>query len=263
MAKVRSLERVFSPNGDGTRDVVEFQVTLREAGRIAVDVVDEDGDAVRRLADGARVTPPSPLPLRWNGRTDAGTRAPDGRYRVRVTLRQEGRSVVPPRATVVDTVPPRPRVRSIVPGPIVGPAPGAAPDRRPRRAGPAAEERPHRAHRRRRAARGGRAPVGAGHAHAHLERAHRRAAGSAWDLPRAGRVARPRGQPRPRTGRAPAPARPVARAAGDHRPRDRRRAAGAAGGREAAGARERRRPPPPVPLAPAPRRHTPSGAARP
>ncbi len=124
VAKVRSLERVFSPNGDGTRDVVEFQVTLREAGRIAVDVVDEDGDAVRRLADGARVTPPSPLPLRWNGRTDAGTRAPDGRYRVRVTLRQEGRSVVPPRATVVDTVPPRPRVRSIVPGPIVGPRPG-------------------------------------------------------------------------------------------------------------------------------------------
>jgi hypothetical protein len=124
VAKVRSLERVFSPNGDGTRDVAEFQVRLRERGRISVDVVDEDGDAVRRLADDASVTPPSPLPLRWDGRTDDGTRVPDGRYRVRVTLRQEGRSVIPPRATVVDTRPPRPRVRSIVPGPIVGPRPG-------------------------------------------------------------------------------------------------------------------------------------------
>jgi FlgD Ig-like domain len=123
VAKVRSLERVFSPNRDGTRDVAEFQVRLRERGRISVDVVDEDGDAVRRLADDVSVTPPSPLPLRWDGRTDDGTRVPDGRYRVRVTLRQEGRSVIPPRATVVDTRPPRPRVRSIVPGPIVGPRP--------------------------------------------------------------------------------------------------------------------------------------------
>jgi hypothetical protein len=123
VAKVRSLERVFSPNGDGTRDVAEFQVRLRERGRISVDVVDEDGDAVRRLADDASVTPPSALPLRWDGRTDDGIRVPDGRYRVRVTLRQEGRSVIPPRATVVDTRPPEPRVRSVVPGPIVGPRP--------------------------------------------------------------------------------------------------------------------------------------------
>jgi FlgD Ig-like domain len=125
VAKVRSLERVFSPNGDGTRDVNEFQITLRETGRISVDVVDEGGNAVRRLADDANVSPSNPLPLRWDGRTDAGVRAPDGRYRMRVTLRREGRSVIPPRTTVVDTRPPRPRVRSIVPGPIVGPRPGS------------------------------------------------------------------------------------------------------------------------------------------
>jgi flagellar hook assembly protein FlgD len=125
VAKVRSLDRVFSPNRDGTRDVNEFQVALREAGRISVDVVDDGGNAVRRLADDASVTPSTPLPLRWDGRTEAGTRVRDGRYRMRVTLRREGRSVIPPRATVVDTRPPRPRVRSIVPGPIVGPRPGS------------------------------------------------------------------------------------------------------------------------------------------
>jgi hypothetical protein len=124
VAKVRSLERVFSPNGDGARDVAEFRVTLREPGRISVDVVDASGNAVRRLADDASVTPPSALALRWNGRTDAGIRVPDGRYRMRVTLRREGRSVIPPRTTVVDTAPPRPRVRTIAPGPIVGPRPG-------------------------------------------------------------------------------------------------------------------------------------------
>jgi hypothetical protein len=125
VAKVRSLDRVFSPNRDGTRDVNEFQVALREPGRISVDVVDAGGNAVRRLADDASVTPSTPLPLRWDGRTEAGTRVRDGRYRMRVTLRREGRSVIPPRATVVDTRPPQPRVRSIVPGPIVGPRPGS------------------------------------------------------------------------------------------------------------------------------------------
>ena len=40
-----------------------------------------------------------------------GKRVPDGRYRVRVTLRREGRSVTVPRTTLVDTQPPRPRVQ--------------------------------------------------------------------------------------------------------------------------------------------------------
>jgi N,N-dimethylformamidase beta subunit-like protein len=44
---------------------------------------------------------------------------PDGRYRVRVTLRREGRSVTVPRTTLVDTRPPRPRVKAILPSSIV------------------------------------------------------------------------------------------------------------------------------------------------
>ena len=46
---------------------------------------------------------------------------PDGRYRVRVTLRREGRSVIVPRTTLVDTQAPRPRVKRITPSSIVGP----------------------------------------------------------------------------------------------------------------------------------------------
>ena len=124
VAQVVSLARVFSPNGDGAKEVNRFEVELRERHDISVDVVDTTGDAVRRLADDATVGPDRPLRLEWNGRTDAGARVPDGRYRVRVTLRREGRSVVVPRTTLVDTRPPRPRVKSITPGPIVGPVAG-------------------------------------------------------------------------------------------------------------------------------------------
>ncbi len=124
VAQVIGLDRHFSPNGDDRKDINRFRVRLREQGEVSIDVVDDDGDAVRRLADGDSVGPGRPLRLTWDGRTDAGRLVPDGPYRVRVTLRREARSVVPPRTMFVDTEPPRPRVREILPEQIVGPAPG-------------------------------------------------------------------------------------------------------------------------------------------
>jgi hypothetical protein len=121
VAQVVSLARVFSPNDDGRKEVNRFEVELRERAEIRVDVVDSAGRAVRRLADDATVDPQRPLRLEWDGRTDDGERVGDGRYRVRVTLRREGRSVIVPRTTLVDTRAPRPRVKQITPGPIVGP----------------------------------------------------------------------------------------------------------------------------------------------
>ena len=124
VAKVVGLARVFSPNGDGAKDVNRFKVERRERSEITVDVVDSAGEAARRLAEEATVSRNRPLPLEWDGRTDAGARVRDGRYRVRVTLRREGRSVVVPRTTLVDTEPPRPRVKETDPGPIVAPDAG-------------------------------------------------------------------------------------------------------------------------------------------
>ena len=121
VAQVVSLARVFSPNGDGRREVNRFEVRLRERTEISVDVVDSAGDSVRRLREDASVGPDRPLVLEWDGRTDSGRRVPDGRYRVRVTLRREGRSVIVPRTTLVDTQAPRPRVKRITPSSIVGP----------------------------------------------------------------------------------------------------------------------------------------------
>jgi flagellar hook assembly protein FlgD len=124
VARVIGLKHVFSPNGDRFKDVNRFFVELRERAEISVDVVNASGDAVRRLADDAVVSPQAPLRLGWNGRTDDRRIVPDGRYRVRVTLRREGRSVTVPRTTLVDTHPPRPRVRAIKPGSIIGPVAG-------------------------------------------------------------------------------------------------------------------------------------------
>jgi hypothetical protein len=124
VAQVQGLKHVFSPNGDRFKDINRFMVELRERAEVSVDVVDASGDAVRRLVEDATVSPQKPLQLRWDGRTDAGRIVPDGRYRVRVTLRREGRSVTVPRTTLVDTVAPRPRVRKIAPGSIIGPVAG-------------------------------------------------------------------------------------------------------------------------------------------
>jgi hypothetical protein len=124
VAQVQGLKHVFSPNGDHFKDINRFSVELHERAEVSVAVVDASGDAVRRLVDDATVSPSRPLQLRWDGRTNEGRIVPDGRYRVRVTLRREGRSVTVPRTTLVDTVAPRPRVRRTTPGPIIGPVAG-------------------------------------------------------------------------------------------------------------------------------------------
>ena len=107
---VKHLARYFSPNGDGHRDINTFSVTLRSADDVTVDVVDAEGDPVKRLADGVHVGAYHPLRLAWKGDTDGGPRAGDGRYRLRVALREEGRSAIVQQTINVDTRAPRSEV---------------------------------------------------------------------------------------------------------------------------------------------------------
>ena len=105
--RVAGLAPLFSPNGDHRQDVNRFSITLEKAaGDVDVDVVNAAQLRVRRLVQGVNVRPGVPLRLHWNGRTDAGRRASDGRYRLRVTLVRQGQAVMVPGATVVDTKPP-------------------------------------------------------------------------------------------------------------------------------------------------------------
>ena len=107
---VTGLARYFSPNGDKVRDTNEFRVRLKVSDDVTVDVVNLDGDRIKRLADSVSVRAYSPLTLVWNGMTDAGDRAPDGRYRLRVALRDEGRSATVQQTMNVDTKAPRAQV---------------------------------------------------------------------------------------------------------------------------------------------------------
>lgn len=120
---VGRLTQYFSPNGDGRRDRNEISVRVTEADDVTLSVVDGDGDEVRRLLTAAPAEPYRPLRATWDGSTDAGSRAPDGTYRVRIRLHRQGRSVDVQRAIRLDTTPPRPRILGIEP-PVTGPEPG-------------------------------------------------------------------------------------------------------------------------------------------
>jgi hypothetical protein len=111
----------FSPNGDGRKDTTELELRMRQRDVVTVDLIDEAGEPVRRLATERDIAPSTVLRLRWDGRTDTGTTAPDGVYRIRASLTRQGRSVVVPRLITLDTTPPKPRVISIKPGQVVGP----------------------------------------------------------------------------------------------------------------------------------------------
>ena len=89
---------------------------------VTVSVVDASGQDVRTLVDD-RTLHRGFHTYTWNGRTDADTIAPDGVYRLRVTLRAEGRALTAPRTIALDTRPPRPRIVRVAPRLILPGAP--------------------------------------------------------------------------------------------------------------------------------------------
>jgi hypothetical protein len=116
-----TVRPLFSPNGDGRLDVARVSFKPKKTDDVSVAVLDSSGDEVRELMGSRRVASTELVRLKWDGRTDDGARARDGRYRYRITLQHEGRSVVPATSVRLDTTPPRPRVASIGPRHEFGP----------------------------------------------------------------------------------------------------------------------------------------------
>lgn len=71
---------VFSPNGDGKQDEVSFSQSASEEDLWTGEVVNDRNEKVLVLRFAGKVDPK----LSWDGSTDAGARAPDGRYRYRL-----------------------------------------------------------------------------------------------------------------------------------------------------------------------------------
>jgi len=126
LQKVRG-DRVFSPNGDGRKDALEVRFRIKNSDVISVDALDEDDRIVASLIEDRRLRTGTPISVRWNGRFEGGERAPDGVYRLQVTLGDEGRTVVVRRRYRLDTTPPEPEVTDV--GPTEGPGPELLPNR--------------------------------------------------------------------------------------------------------------------------------------
>jgi flagellar hook assembly protein FlgD/PKD repeat protein/lysophospholipase L1-like esterase len=78
-----STDRAFSPNGDGQEDQASVTYQLLLPSRITVTITDENSDVVRTV-DGGTDRPAGSFAFDWDGRTDGGTTASDGRYGYRI-----------------------------------------------------------------------------------------------------------------------------------------------------------------------------------
>jgi len=95
------------------RAVVSFK--LKQGDTITVTVLDARGDPVTELASGRSAAAGVLERFKWDGRDADGRRVTDGRYRFRVALQREGRSVRLGKSTRLDVTPPRPLVTAIGP----------------------------------------------------------------------------------------------------------------------------------------------------
>lgn len=125
LQQVRGAQ-VFSPNGDGRLDKLAVSWELKKADTISVDVIDKGDNEVASLLTDRRLKAHRRLTVTWDGRNEGGHRAPDGIYRLRVTLSDEGRTVIVRHRYRLDTTPPDPVVASV--GPLDAPGPELLPN---------------------------------------------------------------------------------------------------------------------------------------
>jgi spore germination protein YaaH/flagellar hook assembly protein FlgD len=92
----------FSPNADGYADRASVSYRLEQAATVTVEVLDAAGRVVRTLQRPASQTGGG-RSVSWDGATNAGSRAPDGRYAARVTATIGGSPVSDSVPLVVNT----------------------------------------------------------------------------------------------------------------------------------------------------------------
>jgi hypothetical protein len=110
VAALRNVVHQFSPNGDGKRDALPIRVRVRKDDDVTISIVDAQDTEVRRVATAVPAHADQTLRMSWDGRTDDGKLAPEGFYRVRVSLRRGGRAVTLRPQSRLDVTPPHPTV---------------------------------------------------------------------------------------------------------------------------------------------------------
>jgi hypothetical protein len=99
------VDKLFSPVCECRTGVARISFRLREADRISVEIVDGGGARVRELVRNRR-EPRGPVTVVWDGRDDAGAVVAEGRYRPRVRLQEQRRTITLPNPIRVDTTAP-------------------------------------------------------------------------------------------------------------------------------------------------------------
>jgi FlgD Ig-like domain len=123
-----AVPKQFSPNGDGKRDMTRVGFDLSEPATVSFYVLDGEGNEIRRIVDDQAFAGDAKHRFRWDGRDDDGEGVPDGRYRMRVVQRSEGRVIDSSKRVRVDRSPPNVRLVSAEPGVIAPREPGQRPE---------------------------------------------------------------------------------------------------------------------------------------
>jgi hypothetical protein len=105
------VQPAFSPTCRCGQARAEIRLRLHRADTATVRIVDSNGKTIRTLLADKRL-PAGRTRLDWDGRDDAGDRAPDGFYHVDVHLDRPARTFELPRRIALDTVAPSTHIRS-------------------------------------------------------------------------------------------------------------------------------------------------------
>jgi hypothetical protein len=100
------VSKVLSPTCGCSRGHANVRLRLRRADALTVRIVDGGKRTVRELLTDAETHRGFSV-FRWDGRTDAGTRAPDGVYQAEVHFGRQHQTVLLPNRIQLDTKPPQ------------------------------------------------------------------------------------------------------------------------------------------------------------
>ena len=96
------VSSAFSPVCGCARDKANISVKFRNKDTVTVVVLTAGRKPVRTLVEATPVQRGRNI-FRWDGKTDAGTQAPDGTYRVQIHLAKAHRTILLPNTIELDT----------------------------------------------------------------------------------------------------------------------------------------------------------------
>ncbi len=114
--------QLFSPNGDGQRDVARVGVRLSQASDVTL-TIRKDGEDVAVLLDSIR-KPRGFFTTSWDGRDTQGFPVPDGTYAITLRVRSGEKQFNTSRKVVVDTTAPRPASLTVTSATLAAAGPG-------------------------------------------------------------------------------------------------------------------------------------------